>query len=288
MGDGQSKAIAPALLGQMLFLFFRTLADPSLTGQHRLHLDSYQQIIRTNRLEDSEFSVLVDEIFRYHIIMDQIISLPKSPSPMEWSTNKLGIPATVRQRDAVRLLGVSDELFAFMSRITDIRNAIREGMEEGEAKLWYGHLHEVAKLDACLKEWEARDTADHLYRQMLWVYLYRTVYPPTKKNNWEIREDLTNAVNKGIDMLINYHPQDPNQTVALAPAFMLGCAAFEPHQRDAIRQSIAVVKSYKDYKNSDTALKVLEEVWRLMDAKDHRSWDWQTVANKMGLDFLAT
>jgi hypothetical protein len=35
-------------------------------------------------------------------------------------------------------------------------------------------------------------------------------------------------------------------------------------------------------------LEVLEEVWRLMDMKSEKSWDWQAIAHGMGMDFLAT
>ena len=71
-------------------------------------------------------------------------------------------------------------------------------------------------------------------------------------------------------------------------AFVIGCAAFEEYQREPIRKAISVVKSYMEYKNTDTALEVLEEVWRLMDAHDEQSWDWQSIAHRMGMDFLAT
>jgi hypothetical protein len=69
---------------------------------------------------------------------------------------------------------------------------------------------------------------------------------------------------------------------------VIGCAAFEIEQREPIRKAIGTVKAYMEYKNSDTALEVLEEVWRLMDVKDERSWDWQSIAHSMGMDFLAT
>jgi hypothetical protein len=39
------------------------------------------------------------------------------------------------------------------------------------------------------------------------------------------------------------------------------------------------VKAYRECKNVDMALTVLEEAWILMDAKDERSWDWQGVAH---------
>ena len=48
----------------------------------------------------------------------------------------------------------------------------------------------------------------------------------------------------------------------LAPTFVIGCAAFDPAQRPAIRNAIATIREYKHLKNADRALEVLEEVWK--------------------------
>jgi hypothetical protein len=126
-----------------------------------------------------------------------------------------------------------------------------------------------------------------LYKQMMWIYLWRTIYPPRTKS-WKPDARIIQAVDDGIELLSQFKPSDPSQTLILAPAFVIGCAAFEKRQREPIRKAIRIVKEYMQYKNSDTALKVLEEVWRLMDAKSEESWDWQFIAHRMGMDFLAT
>jgi hypothetical protein len=87
-------------------------------------------------------------------------------------------------------------------------------------------------------------------------------------------------------LLAGFEPRDPRQTLILAPAFIIGCAAFEKDQREQIRKAIFIVKLYIEYKNTDAALQVLDEVWKLMDEKDELSWDWQRVAHRMGMDFL--
>lgn len=295
--DLQSKGdqlTVPATLGQMLCLVLQTLSDPSPKGEHRIHLTSYQKIIKSCPPESSEFIKFIDEFFHYHICADELISLPQEhnlgPASDDWE-----LPSTIVQPDAVRLLGVSDGLFLFMSKITNIRNTVRERLQNGiEPAVNFTSLHRALQIGAGIKEWkpswpvgDSRDLAGLLYKQMMWVYLYRTIYPP-QLTNWKIRDDLTTAVNDGIALLGKFGPRDPSQTLVLAPAFVLGCAAFEEKQRAPIRKAISVVKAYMEYRNSDTALEVLEEVWRLMDMRDERSWDWQSIAHGMGMDFLAT
>jgi len=160
----------------------------------------------------------------------------------------------------------------------------------------YKAFYAAAEIDAGIREWtpawpagDPRDAAGMLYRQMMWIYLWRTINPP-QITNWkpDPKNKIKQAVDDGLELLSRFEARDPSQTLILAPAFVIGCAAFEEEQREPIRKAIAVVKSYMEYKNTDTALEVLEEVWRLMDVHDEQSWDWQTIAHRMGMDFLAT
>lgn len=288
-----SNAIIPATLGQMLCLVLQTLADPNPCGMHRLHLKSYQRIIRENPPEDSDFVRFIDEFFQYQICADELISLPQSCARID-GLDRWG-QSPINAQDNARLLGVNDGLLRYNNQITILRDQIRCNMQNPNCQypVTYEHLYAAASIDARIREWQpcpeagSRNLSGQLYKQMLWVYLWRTMYPP-QTNNWKIDPKLTEAVDNGISLLASFAPEDRTQTLLLVPTFTLGCAAFEPHQRDAIRKSISVIKAYMGYKNSDTALLVLEEVWRLMDAKDERSWDWQTVAQRMGLDFLIT
>jgi len=296
----QQDQLVPATVGQMIFLVLQTLADPNPMGAHRPHLEAYQRVIRRTPPGDDDFLRFAQEFFEFHIGLDELISLPKSHTSTEFVpptpiSDELVVPEFV-QRDAVRLLGVFDGLFSHMSKITHLRNNVRELMQKGaHAPFDYSIVSPALDIHESLNKWtpawpagrDSRDLAGILYRQMLVVYLFRTIYPPNP-TTWSIREDLIVEVDKGIAMLEKFTPQDRSQTLILAPAFLLGCAAFHESQRVPIRKAIATVKSYMELANSNSALLVLEEVWRLMDAKDPRSWDWQTIAHDMGMDFLAT
>ncbi|TVY82266.1 Transcriptional regulatory protein moc3 [Lachnellula suecica] len=292
--DGDTNVVIAATYGQILCLVLQTLSDTNPCGQHRFHLQHYQKLIQERPPEDMDFLKFIHEFFQYHIVADELIALPQTGTrilaPDDWN-----LPTTVLQPAAVRLLGVSDGLFLYMSKITNIRNKIRENTEAGiDPVVDYTSLYRAAEIDAGIREWtpawpagDTRDVAGLLYKQMMWVYLWRTIYPP-KTTHWKPDPRITQAVDDGLTLLASFSPRDPSQTLILAPAFVIGCAAFEKEQRDPIRKAISTVRAYTEYKNSDTALKVLEEVWRLMDAKDERSWDWQSIAHGMGMDFLAT
>ena len=159
----------------------------------------------------------------------------------------------------------------------------------------YTSLYRAAEIDVGIRNWKpswpegdsSRDLACILYKQMMWVYLWRTIYPP-KTTTWQPEYKITSVVNDGIKVLKMFPPKDPVQTLLLAPTFIIGCAAFDPAQRQPIKDSIQNIKEYTHLKNADRAMEVLQEVWRYMDQQDERSWDWQKVAHDMGMDFLAT
>lgn len=285
--------VRPATFAQMICLVLQTLSDPAPNGQHRMHLQYYKKLIKDSPPEDVESMKFIHEFFQYHIHADELIYFPQGED-IQYISN-WNLPNSVLQPSAVRLLGVFDGLFLYMSRITNIRNKIRHNMEYGiDPVVDYRAFYSAAEIDAGIREWvpawprgDPRDAAGMLYRQMLWIYLWRTMYPP-RTTHWKLDPRITTAVEGGIELLAGFGARDPSQTLILAPAFVIGCAAFEKQQREPIRKAIKTVKEYMEYKNTDTALEVLEEVWRLMDAKDERSWDWQAIAHRMGMDFLAT
>lgn len=288
------EGILSVRYGQMLCLVVQSIAEGKATGEHRIHLKAYQNLIRESPPDESPFMEFINEYFQFHISADEIISLPQGPARLGSVTDDWSLPSIV-QPEAVRLLGVQDGLFFYMSKITSIRNTIRRNMEEGiDPVVDYTSLYRAAEIDAGIREWrpswpegDSRDLAGMVYKQMMWVYLWRTIYPP-KTTTWMPDPKITRAVNDGIALLKLFPREDPSQTLLLAPTFIIGCAAFEEHQREPIKQSIAIIKSYTHLKNADRALEVLEQMWIYLDEKNERSWDWQTVAHSMGMDFLAT
>jgi hypothetical protein len=286
-------------IGQMVCLIVQNLAEGEHDGKHRGHLQGYMALMKDDPPEDSEFKDFVEEYFQFHIGLDDLISLPKddkSAPGLGALSDDWELPNVMDEPEAVRLLGVHDRLFFYMSKITAIRNQIRRNMEAGvEPVVDYTSLYRAAEIDAGIRDWQpswpqgdpSRDLACQLYKQMMWVYLWRTIYPP-KTTTWQPEYKITLVVNDALELLKLFPPSDPVQTLLLAPTFIIGCAAFEERQRPCIRESIRRVREYTRLKNADRALDVLERVWSYMDAKDGRSWDWQRVAFEMGMDFLAT
>jgi hypothetical protein len=291
----ESNVAIPAIYGQMICLVLETLADPNPTGQHRIHLQAYSSLIKQYPPADRDFLRFIQEFFQYHISADELICLPEGRARLGTVSDDWNLPHAFVHPESVRLLGVSDGLFLYMSKITNIRNKIRENIRNDiDPVVDYTSLYRAAEIDAGIREWtpswpagDSRDLAGLLYKQMMWIYLWRTIYPP-RTTSWNPDPKIVQAVDDGIELLTQFKPSDPSQTLILAPAFVIGCAAFEDRQREPIRKAISVVKEYMQYKNSDSVLKVLEEVWRLMDAESEESWDWQMVAHRIGIDFLAT
>jgi hypothetical protein len=292
------NAILSVRYGQMLCMVVQSIAEGKTTGEHRIHLQGYQKLIRESPPEDGPFMEFIKEYFQYHIMLDDLISAPDVTAveeyEREWSIRHV-VPNGIIQPEAGRLLGVQDRLLILMSKITGLRNRIRVAMEMGnDPVVDYSSLYRASIIDAEIRDWksslpegDSRYIPGLLYKQMLWVYLWRTIYPP-KTTTWAPDPKITVAVDDALQLLSLVPENDSSQTLLLAPSFIIGCAAFEEHQRESIRRSIRTIHNYTNLKNTDRALQVLEEVWRFMDMKDERSWDWQSIAKDMHMDFLVT
>jgi hypothetical protein len=182
-----------------------------------------------------------------------------------------------------------------MSRITHLRNIIRANMKaESTPFVTHETLYLATEIDADIRAWrppaqtpELHHRASMLYKQTLWIYLWRTIYP-LQGTSWVPNWRIISVVEDGLALLASFPAGDPLQTLLLAPAFVIGCAAFEGPHRVCVRMCISRVRAYTGLRNADLALGVLERVWGYMDARDARSWDWQGVAREMGVDFLVS
>lgn len=98
---------------------------------------------------------------------------------------------------------------------------------------------------------------------------------------------LHQQVEESLDLLEWFEPSDPCQQLLLMPCFLVGTACFKPAQQRRIRAAIKTVRAYTGFGNADSAVKVLEGVWRLMAAGDWvAAWDWPGVAERLGVDFI--
>lgn len=181
--DPEYKTILSARYGQMLCLLLQTRADGNPRGEHRVHLQAYQTLIQHSPPEDPAFYTFITEFFQYHIFADDLFWHPENMtarlSSEDWE------PAAPIQPP--RLLGVGDGLFQYLSQITTIRNTIRANIAAAvDPVVDYTSLYQAAEIDAAIREWtpnwpwgDSRDRVGLLYKQMMWVYLFRTIYPPS-------------------------------------------------------------------------------------------------------------
>jgi hypothetical protein len=379
------KILVSARYGQMLCFLLEALAEGSPRGEHRYHLNAYRHLIGTSPPEDPAFLSFIAEFFQYHIFADELmhsaIGCRNSNSPPK---PLLPIP----EIHPPRLLGVADGLLDYLPQITAIRNTIRINMMgHADFAIDYVNLYRAVDIDAAIRDWtphwppgDNRDRVGLLYKHMVWLYLVRTICPPSassppslassavslslvhsspihgrptssvvntppqsastscasspkligfasgpkskssrpvsrldsssssalggpdaRAHANENRADspppirqppqhdprVTLAVDESLAILETFKPSDPCQTLLLLPCFLLGTACFGPTQQRRLRAAIKNVRGYTGLRNTDRAVEVLEEIWRLMGVGDWVAvWDWPGIAHRMGLDFI--
>lgn len=181
------RDILSARYGQMLCLLLESIAEGNPTGDHRVHLQAYRNLIQQSPPEDPAFLSFITEFFQYHIFADELICFPEGDTQRPASGNWLPVSPI----HPPRLLGVADGLFNYMSHITTIRNTIRSNMDNQiDPVVDYTSLYQAAEIDAAIREWtpswlpgDSRDRVGLLYKQMMWIYLFRTIYPPSSPSS---------------------------------------------------------------------------------------------------------
>ncbi|UKZ86917.1 uncharacterized protein TrAFT101_012002 [Trichoderma asperellum] len=181
--DPEYKTVLAARYGQMMCLLLQTRAEGNPRGDHRVHLQAYKNLIQNSPPEDSNFLTFIMEFFQYHIYADDLFWYPEKKTE-RLATEDWEPTAPIHPP---RLLGVADGLFRHLSEITSIRNVIRVNMTNSVDPLVdYTSLYKAAEIDAAIREWtprwpsgDSRDRVGLLYKLMLWVYLFRTIYPPS-------------------------------------------------------------------------------------------------------------
>jgi hypothetical protein len=181
--DHDQKINLSVRYGQMLCLLLQTVAQGNRTGEHRLHLEAYKSLIKDSPPEDSAFLVFITEFFQYYVFADELIRHPDVHKP------RLAIEDWVPWMpiEPARLIGVSDGLFHYLCQITTIRNTIRANIAaQIDPVVDYTSLYRAAEIDAAIREWrphwpwgDGRDRVGVLYQQVMWIYLFRTIYPPS-------------------------------------------------------------------------------------------------------------
>lgn len=181
------RLILAALYGQILCLVLRTLIEGNPRGEHRMHLKAYQTLIRESPPESVQLYTFITEFFQYHIFADDLLWHPESDSA-RLSLEESGKPPS----DVTpRLIGVTDGLFQHLRDITALRNEIRNNMTAAsdQPPVSYAEVFKAHDITLALQSWsptwsngDNRDKVGALYKLVLWIYIFRTVYPPAAGN----------------------------------------------------------------------------------------------------------
>ncbi|TGJ82444.1 hypothetical protein E0Z10_g6323 [Xylaria hypoxylon] len=191
----EQKANLAPRYGQMLCLMLQTAAEGTPDGAHRVHLQAYKSLIQENPPPNKAFTTFITEFFQYRVFADELIRYPdmqtKRLATEDWEPWVEIEPA--------RLIGVGDGLFHYLAKITTIRNEIRANLvAKVKPVMDYTSLQRVANINRAIHEWaptwpagDNRDRVSLLYKQMMWVYLYRTIHPPLPPDEEE--EEVTRS-----------------------------------------------------------------------------------------------
>lgn len=219
--DPEYSTILSARYGQMLCLLLEALAEGNPRGEHRVHLGGYQRLIQHSPPEDPAFLAFIMEFFQYHIFADELMRFPDIHVPRLASEDWTPLTSI----HPPRLLGVADGLFNHLCQITSLRNTIRANMAAGvDPAVDYTCLYRAAEIDAAIRDWtpcwppgDSRDRVSLLYKQMMWVYLFRTIYPPFPISPASSSLHLLhNSANLGASMSTS--PRSANNSCASSPS----------------------------------------------------------------------
>lgn len=300
--DPRPEAVKADYATAITMLFcLDTIVKGDTGGEYKPHLDHARRQILERHTHGADTSFndqwgkFLLEFFRYHDVINAVTSLDRRPPP---DFDNFTLPQWC-PGEAGAMLGVADGLFAYLSKITQLRDAIRLRRDEIRSQglsvdnaVDYQLLMMGVGIDFEIRAWQPRASyeqdplrhvAAQLYRQCTWVYLYRTLQPSAPNDR------VIDAVDAGLEFLKALPEESGTQSILLLPLFLLGCAAFEPRQRPEISRRFDGLYKYSKMGNIKPAHEVVRRVWDMMDAGDcERSWDWERIMMEMGHDFLVT
>jgi len=220
-----------ASLGQMLCFLLETLVEGNPHGDHRVHLRGYRNLMNYFKPVDTPFFAFIAEFFEYHIFADELLhSGPDQLPPL-----KVPLPLPDRQR----LLGVVDGLFEYFSEISRIRNTIKSNMiAQIDPAVTYASLYRASEIDLAVREWspnvstsDCRIRVATLYKKMVWIYLVRTIYPPSSSSASSSMASSVSSLSfihsspvhaRSVSSVVNTPPHSASTSCASSPKPTLG------------------------------------------------------------------
>ncbi|EER23234.1 hypothetical protein D8B26_001317 [Coccidioides posadasii str. Silveira] len=285
--DDAEFLVEDPMIASTIALCLNTICEGETKGEYRTHMDAARYLLVTQRPKNEKFRQFIVEFFQYHDVSSSLTTLDRRPICL---TGDLRLPDFIPHAQAGALLGIFDGLFLYISEITVLRDRIRQRINAGlDPAVDYRTLSEAVAIDSRIRAWEPTYPPEHqnwfaaqLYRQSTWVYLYRTIRPSRPNDK------ISQVVDDGLFFLDQLPINAGAYSMLLMPLFLLGCSAFETHQRDRVRRGFDSLQAYSSLRNIEPALRIVERVWDIMDTDPDQSWDWEKIIDDMQMDFLIT
>lgn len=271
-------------------------------GDYRCHLQAAHRLINRCQSDDNGLQHFAQQFLVYQTLANSISAL--------LPVNELRTPVAIdspqmtsqsaTSSSSTDLLGVLDGLISPIFRIRDLKDEIRS-LRIANSGAWCADerlFYDAFAIDTSLRAWTCDFDVDTpayyaalLYRQVAWIYLYRTMKPSSSS------PELAQGVKEGLAYMGRLLPRKDEPKVRtwtsgilLPPLYLLGCAAFEQDQRREVLAGFDAIQEYSHMGNVAHARRIVERVWQLMDQgrRQDESWDWESVMTKMGLDVLVS
>jgi hypothetical protein len=290
---------ADCIVLQTIMLAQEAIVTGQLHGSYRCHLLAAQQLVDSCGDLSANVRSFSSQFLLYHNLANTISCLDPvnciAPAPQQTGTVEAQGTSSEGCVDVI-LHGLMDSI----ARTRQVRDGVRFHRLTHNSR-WFKDeqlLSLALEVETQLRTWQSRrppNTPQYwsslAYRQGAYVYLYRTIRPS------EASQGLTQVVVEGLSY-ISLALRDITKNggaswvcgVLLPPLFLLGCAAFDPVQRQAVVDNLEDLHTCNQRIGIVHARAILEEVWTRMDAAengaDDDAWDWEAVMKDLDMDIL--
>lgn len=292
---------ADCIVLQTTLLAQEAIVTGQVDGSYRCHLFAAQQIVHGC----GHLSVDVQNFARQFLLYHNLANMISCLDPVNQTPTSVQQSETV---DSLKLIseggadGILHGLLEPIARIRQVRDGVRFHRQTQNSR-WFKDerlLSLALGVETQLRAWQSQlppNTPQYwcslAYRQSAYVYLYRTIRPSAPN------QGLAQVVGEGlsyISLALREITKANGEVgswvcgVLLPSLFLLGCAAWDSMQRQAVVNNLEDLHACRQSIGIAHARAILEQVWVRMDAAEQGAnddaWDWEKTMKDMGMDVL--
>jgi hypothetical protein len=292
---------ADCIVLQTILLAQEAIVTGESQGSYRCHLFATQKLLDSCGDLSADVQNLARQFLLYHNLANTISCLNpvNHPPILSEQTQTVG-PHNTFSDSCVD--GILHGLLDPITRTRQVRDGVRFHRRTHNSR-WFKDerlLSLAMEVETQLRTWQSRlplNTPQYwtslAYRQGAYVYLYRTIRPSAPSH------ELAQVVGEGLSYIsLALRKVTKNATgvggwvcgVLLPPLFLLGCAAWDSIQRQAVVDNLEDLHTCNQRIGIIHARTILEEAWSRMDAAeqgaDDDAWDWESVMKDLDMDVL--